>query len=133
LAPIETVPALDIGCGTGYLLRAILSEHPDCRVAGLDLSGEMIRISRKKADNSKSANASFIKADWETEKWHAISTRLDNRLLTHIICANTFHYFQDPQKCLRKIASVLPDSRQLLTPGEGKRKFQPHCFMGLFA
>ena len=71
--------ALDIGCGTGYLLRAILSEHPDCRVTALDLSGEMIRIARKKTDNLKPANASFIKADGETAEWHDISTRLDNR------------------------------------------------------
>ncbi len=38
---------LEIGCGTGRNLRALARTFPKARIAGLDVSGEMLRVARK--------------------------------------------------------------------------------------
>jgi S-adenosylmethionine-diacylgycerolhomoserine-N-methlytransferase len=38
---------LEIGCGTGRNLRAMARTFPAARIAGLDVSGEMLRVARK--------------------------------------------------------------------------------------
>ncbi len=39
---------LDIGCGTGALLHAVSISYPRTKLAGVDLSAEMIEIARAK-------------------------------------------------------------------------------------
>ncbi len=38
---------LEVGCGTGRNLRALAKTFPKARIAGLDVSGEMLRVARK--------------------------------------------------------------------------------------
>jgi len=42
---------LDVGCGTGYLLKA--AEDTELETYGIDISGEAVKISRKISPSSK--------------------------------------------------------------------------------
>jgi ubiquinone/menaquinone biosynthesis C-methylase UbiE len=51
LAAVETftfAAVLDVGCGTGAILQAVLSAHPEVRGVGIDLSPEMLGVAREK-------------------------------------------------------------------------------------
>jgi ubiquinone/menaquinone biosynthesis C-methylase UbiE len=45
---------LDVGCGTGYLLRQLAARAPDAvELAGLDAAAEMVRVARESADDPR--------------------------------------------------------------------------------
>jgi len=52
--------ALDVGCGTGSLLRAMAAEFPDCRLFGLDPSVDYLVFA-----GTKTGPAIFVAADVE--------------------------------------------------------------------
>ena len=56
--PIKTI--LDLGCGTGG--HTLILTERGFKVMGIDLSGEMLEISRKKA-NERKLNIEFIQGD----------------------------------------------------------------------
>jgi len=56
---------IDLGTGTGCLLLALLSELPQARGTGIDLSAEAIAVARRNAASLDLAHrASFIRDDW---------------------------------------------------------------------
>src|SRR5437667_10013881 len=52
--------ALDVGCGTGSLLRAMAAEFPDCRLFGLDPSVDYLVFA-----GTKTGPAIFVAAEVE--------------------------------------------------------------------
>jgi ubiquinone/menaquinone biosynthesis C-methylase UbiE len=55
---LAQVPAphrvLDVGCGTGYLLRQLAGRAPDAvELAGLDAAAEMVRVARESTDDPR--------------------------------------------------------------------------------
>jgi ubiquinone/menaquinone biosynthesis C-methylase UbiE len=45
---------LDVGCGTGYLLRQLAARAPDAvELAGLDAAAEMVRVARESTDDPR--------------------------------------------------------------------------------
>ena len=100
---------LDVGCGTGYLLREIVRRFPGVEGAGIDLAPAMIEQARAKAASEGMANLRFACADWEDGNFHA-ARLLEGRSPSCILCVNTLHYFAVPQAAFDKMWS-------LLTPG----------------
>ena len=111
LKPGNTV--LDVGCGTGYLLRRIGRAYPEVSGIGIDLSPKMIEAARKKAAEENLTNLMFVHADWErpTEK---VQMLLKAHPVSHAICANAFHYFADTQKALASMESALVPGGELV-------------------
>ncbi len=92
-ATLKAGDVLDVGCGTGYFLRAYIRNNPGVRAVGLDISSKMIEVAKNKAHAAGLDQIEFIHADWETIK----PDLLKAYNFKVIFCANAFHYFSEPQ------------------------------------
>lgn len=100
---------LDVGCGTGVLLRRALGEHPGVRATGIDLSLPMLSVARARLPR----HASLLLAD---------ATRLPVRSagFDAVVSNSALHYWSDPEAGIREIARVLrPGGRVVLTDWSG--------------
>ncbi|WP_036488706.1 class I SAM-dependent methyltransferase [Myxosarcina sp. GI1] len=104
ISPHETV--LDIACGTGELERLLLQQNPQQRITGVDLSEEMLKVARQKLSE-------YSQVSWKAAS--ASELPLCNSCFDVVICANSFHYFEDPQGSLKEIQRVLkPNGRVII-------------------
>lgn len=87
---------LDIGCGTGTLLKEISLKYPSNNLVGIDISKEMLRV----AYNKQIENGNLVTGD-------ALHLPFHSRSFDVIVSCNTFHYFYKPEECLREIARIL--------------------------
>jgi ubiquinone/menaquinone biosynthesis C-methylase UbiE len=95
LQPEENV--LDIGCGSGWLVRLIASYVNEGRVVGIDISDEMIRAARRAtADlpNVFCAVGSAEEIPWQPH------------FFTRVVSVESAYYWPDPAKGLREILRV---------------------------
>ena len=111
LKPAEIV--LDVGCGTGYLLRQIARSCPGVTGIGVDISPRMIEVARARAAEQGLSQLTFVAADWEQQSDEA--TRLIGcRPVACAVCVSAFHYFRTPVIALAAIHDVLRPGGQLL-------------------
>lgn len=97
---------LDVGCGTGRLLRAAQEKFPGARVEGIDAAEGMIE--QAKASLPQASTASFQVATAERLPFDAAQFDL-------VFSTMTFHHWADQQKGIVEIARVLrPGGRWLL-------------------
>lgn len=68
--PPKTV--LDVGCGSGLMLAAIQSSHPDTKLSGVDKSSGMLSQARKKLSNEQ-----LIQGDIEDSDFMVALPRAD--------------------------------------------------------
>jgi SAM-dependent methyltransferase len=70
LAPVSGERILDIGCGCGETTLALgQSVGPDGMVEGIDVSGPMLEIARRRPTLPKSGTVTFRQADAQTEQF----------------------------------------------------------------
>jgi len=115
LQPEENV--LDIGCGSGWLVRLIASYVNEGRVVGIDISDEMIRAARRAtADlpNVFCAVGSAEEIPWQPH------------FFTRAVSVESAYYWPDPAKGLREIFRVTAErgSAWILI---NYFKDNPHC------
>jgi len=115
------VVALDIGCGTGWLLRQIVKRNPEAFGIGLDLSGEMIRVANDESRDPKSKNLQFIQADWENMETDTTKT-ISRKQVTHVILASSIHYFSDPLSAVTRIFNLLEPGGRFIVIDRAKDK-----------
>jgi ubiquinone/menaquinone biosynthesis C-methylase UbiE len=96
LAPDDHV--LDAGCGNGWLCRLIASRLPRGRVAGMDISDEMVR-------RAAQASASMSNVRFFTGTIEAIPQ--PDRVFTKVISVESAYYWPDPGRGLREVNRVL--------------------------
>lgn len=96
---------LDVGCGTGYLLRTYIKSNPGTRGLGLDISRAMVEQAQRLAESDGLTNVRFINGDWESLEPGVLA----NRSFRLVFCANAFHYFSSPQKAARQMYDVMTD------------------------
>jgi ubiquinone/menaquinone biosynthesis C-methylase UbiE len=89
---------LDLACGTGELERLILQDHPNQQILGVDISAEMLAIARRKLHRSPSV--------W-FEQGSATKIPSADAQFDVVICASSFHYFDQPIDALIEIKRVL--------------------------
>jgi arsenite methyltransferase len=89
---------LDVGCGAGWLSRALAGEAPEGRVVGMDISDEMVR--RARAASLEFENLVFVVGQVGDIPWEA-------NFFTRAISVESSYYWPDPAKGLREIFRVL--------------------------
>lgn len=107
-------PVVDVGCGTGWLLRRLVQRHPGARGIGLDLSGRMIDEARERARSECPGRLSFIQGDWEDESARDQLLELLDRPASLIVCVSAFHYFRDPESALVAMRRLLASGGRVL-------------------
>ena len=88
---------LDLGCGAGWLSRVLAKSAPQGRVAGMDISDEMVRRARQKS--APCENLVFIVGAAEEIPW-------ESDFFSKVISVESSYYWPDPAKALREIFRV---------------------------
>ncbi len=88
--------AIDIGCGTGYLTRAITGQAQ--HVFATDLSDEMLEIAQTQLGHYQ--NVTIQKAD-------CADTRFPDDSFDSVLMANLIHVIEDPFSCLEESHRIL--------------------------
>jgi SAM-dependent methyltransferase len=96
LRPTDNV--LDIGCGAGWLSRILAKRVPEGRVVGMDISDEMIRLSRR--NSVEFPNLVFVVGGADEIPWEA-------NFFDKAISVESSYYWPDPGRGLREICRVL--------------------------
>ncbi|TCL58951.1 methyltransferase family protein [Kineothrix alysoides] len=99
LSNIEYHTVLDLGCGTGAIIQAILREAPDKEVYGIDISEKMLQ----KAKEKLTGKATLTLGDSEHLPYQ-------DSLFDVIYCNDSFHHYPHPEK-------VLAEAHRVLKPG----------------
>ena len=96
---------LDVGCGTGELLRRVRANVPDAVLAGLDPVPEMLDVAREKLSGRDDLRVGYA----DRLPWNAGTFDV-------VVSCNMFHYISEPLTALREMARVLrPTGALVLT------------------
>lgn len=96
LSEIPYQTALDLGCGTGELMKRILEKDGSKRLYGLDLSEKMLEVARKKLGEK----AVLLLGDSD-------QLPFEDDCFDVVYCNDSFHHYPDPDKVLGEICRVL--------------------------
>ena len=103
LQPGESL--VDVGCGTGALLEALLATGREGQLSGVDPSPEMLEVAR-----GRLGEAVLLKQS------HVESLPFPDEAFDVVVSTNAFHYFRNPPAALEEMARVLrPYGRIVIT------------------
>jgi ubiquinone/menaquinone biosynthesis C-methylase UbiE len=96
---------LDVGCGTGELMRRLRAKHPHAVLAGLDPVAEMLAVARDKLSGNEDLRTGYADAlPWGAGTFDVV------------VSCNMFHYISHPVEALREMGRVLrPGGSLVLT------------------
>ena len=94
---------LDIGCGTGQLIKEISDHYNKVNYLGIDVAENMIEVAKK---NNKGKNVKF--------KTSSIESFESNEKYDIIICTHAFPYFPNKQEMIKKMAGLCNKKGQVI-------------------
>lgn len=94
---------LDLGCGSGILLKQLNDTNNNIELFGLDIADEMIKI----ADESLKGCAELKVGDCEKIPW-------DSDTFDVVFCNASFHHYPNPNKALLEVNRVLKSNGTLI-------------------
>lgn len=95
---------LDAGCGTGAILETLKKDYPDVRLTGIDLSGKMVEVAKRKA----LSGIDFLQGDCENLPFEPNS-------FDAVLCSQSFHHYPHPEDFFASVQRVLrPGGRLIL-------------------
>lgn len=92
-APRSQGLVLDVGCGTGELLRAARAQRPDLRLVGVDFSRAMLDQARRKGIEAVQADVHHL--PFRSGAADALTSSI------------SFHHYEDPEAAAREMRRVL--------------------------
>ena len=100
-----TARVLDVGCGTGELLRRLRAKYPGAVLAGLDPVAEMLAVAGDKLSGTEDLRVGYA----DSLPWNSAAFDV-------VVSCNMFHYITHPVEALREVARVLrPGGSLVLT------------------
>ncbi len=114
---LTQVPAphrvLDVGCGTGYLLRQLAARAPDAmELAGLDAAAQMVRVAQESTDDPR--------ARFQTGPAEHLPE--PDGTFDLVLSTTSFDHWADQEAGLRECARVMAPGGRLVLVGQ----FSPH-------
>lgn len=94
---------LDVGCGTGEMLRLISETYPKIKLTGVDISPNMLDKAKSKIGNI----ANLIISDSE-------KLPFDDNSFELVMCNDSFHHYPSPLNVLSEFNRVLKPKGILL-------------------
>jgi len=91
---------LDIGTGPGRLPLLIAGRNPVIQVTGIDLSGDMVKIAERKADEHGLKNVTFRQGS-------AAALPFGDREFDLVISTLSFHHWKEPEQGIDEVYRVL--------------------------
>ena len=96
LAQLPRRRVLDVGCGTGELLRMVGERFPETTRTGLDLSAEMLSVARHKLGEG----VELVQGD--AERLPFADGDFDV-----VLCCDSFHHYPNPAAVIAEVSRVL--------------------------
>lgn len=96
LSHIPFQSALDLGCGTGEILKLILQEDIGKELYGIDLSEQMLHVAKSKLPEQ----VKLLLGDSETLPF-------SDNTFDVVYCNDSFHHYPAPMKVLKEVHRVL--------------------------
>ena len=96
LAHIPFQRALDLGCGTGEMMKMLLQSDDQRELYGIDLSEKMLSV----AESKLSGKVRLVLGDSEHLPF------ADN-FFDVVYCNDSFHHYPDPENVIREVQRVL--------------------------
>ena len=96
LSYIPFQSALDLGCGTGEMLKLILQKDIHKELYGIDLSEEMLAVAKSKLPEQ----VKLLLGDSE-------ALPFPDNAFDVVYCNDSFHHYPAPQNVLREVNRVL--------------------------
>lgn len=103
LSKISYDTILDLGCGTGAVLQAILNEDCKKKAYGIDISENMLKVARGKLKES----ATLVLGDSEYLPF-------ENDFFDVVYCNDSFHHYPRPDRVLSELSRVLKPKGNLI-------------------
>lgn len=95
---------LDLGCGSGELMKLVLDEDPQRHITGLDISEEMLRIAQEKLHD----RITLVKGN--AQQLPFVDATFDM-----VYCNDSFHHYPDPKLAVQELQRVLkPQGRVII-------------------
>ena len=94
---------LDIGCGTGQLIKEISNDYANFNYRGIDVAANMIEEAKKNNQGSKAVFQVCPVENYKTEDKYDV-----------IICTHSFPYFPDKELMMKKIANMCKENGQVI-------------------
>lgn len=110
---------LDVGCGTGYTISELSKTISTGKLAGIDLSPNMIARAQRKLSGTE--NVGFHQA--EVEK-----IPFKNNSFDDVICTEAFHHFSEPSKALQEMKRVVKKQGRIII---ADISFLPHFIFNI--
>jgi ubiquinone/menaquinone biosynthesis C-methylase UbiE len=105
----DGIKVLDVGCGTGSLLKELSGFGKELNLYGVDVSPEMIRASRRKLKDEKHV---------ELYEGSAADLPFESNFFDYVMCMNSLHHHADPNQSLTEMTRVLkPGGIMILMDG----------------
>jgi len=109
---------LDIGCGTGKLIRNLSNQISDGYIEGVDFSYSMVSIARRKNKNPiRKGKVKVVEGDFDALSYQ-------NESFDKVCCVNTIYFWPRPEITAQKIASILKPGGILVTAFEDIRQLE---------
>jgi SAM-dependent methyltransferase len=91
---------LDVGCGSGWLVKLLATRITEGRVVGMDISDEMVRLARRAT--AEQENVICVVGGVEEIPWQA-------NFFTRVVSVESAYYWPDPARGLREIFRVMQE------------------------
>lgn len=105
LDPKQNSSLLDVGCGSGILIKYLLETNRGMKLFGLDITSKMVEVAKRKFANDPNV---------EITLGSAIKMPYKNNTFDYVTCASSFHHHPDPLKSAKEMVRVLKPGGKLL-------------------
>lgn len=114
LVAATTGPVLEVGCGTGTLLRALAARFPDRRFLGVEPLADYVTFAATRAREAGLANVRFAVGTGE-----GLSAVVDPASVGLVVSVDTLHHVSDVAAVAREVATAA-------RPGARWRALEPN-------